>query len=88
MKNLKLPTFNYGFMPTLKFGCGLASAIGEDLTSICGDKHVMVISDPGVIAAGLTDAVMASLNKQSVAVDLFDDVVATDLDVREMAHLP
>jgi alcohol dehydrogenase class IV len=61
-------------MPTLKFGCGLASAIGEDLTSICGDKHVMVISDPGVIAAGLTDAVMASLNKQSVAVDLFDDV--------------
>jgi alcohol dehydrogenase class IV len=74
MKNLKLPAFNYSFMPTLKFGCGLASATAEELTSICADKHVMVISDPGVIAAGLTDAVLASLKKQGFAVDLFDDV--------------
>ena len=74
MKNSKIPAFTYSFMPTLKFGSGLASAIGEDLTSVCDDKHVMVISDPGVIAAGLADAVMASFKKQGVAVDLFDDV--------------
>jgi alcohol dehydrogenase class IV len=61
-------------MPTLKFGCGMASAIAEELTSICADKHVLLISDPGIVGAGLTDAVMASLKKQGFAVDLFDDV--------------
>ena len=74
MKDFKIPAFAYRVAPAIKFGAGLASAIGEELTSICGGNQMLVISDPGVVAAGLADTVTASLKKNGVAVDLFKDV--------------
>ncbi|MGD9236047.1 MAG: iron-containing alcohol dehydrogenase [Desulfobacterales bacterium] len=74
MKNLKIPAFNYSFMPAVKFASGLASEIGEELKAIGAASQVLIISDPGVIAAGLGDTVTASLKKQGVAVDLFNDL--------------
>jgi alcohol dehydrogenase class IV len=69
-----LPTFIYSLRPSIQFGCGLASNIGEELVSICTEKRVLIISDSGVIAAGLADAAMASLKKKSFDVDLFNDL--------------
>ena len=68
-------TFDYRVRPLIKFGYGLASNIGEELISISTKKRVTIISDPGVIAAGLADPVTASLKKHGFAVDLFNEVI-------------
>ena len=66
------PTFTYNLTPSIKFGCRLASKIGEELISVCAVKRVLIVSDSGVVAAGLADAVMASLKRNGFAVDLFN----------------
>ena len=71
-KDRMMLTFSYHFTPSIKFGCSLASKLGEELISVCDEKRVLIISDPGVIAAGLADAVLASLKKNGVAVDLHE----------------
>jgi alcohol dehydrogenase class IV len=68
------PSFTYNLTPSIKFGCGLASKIAEELISICTKKRVLIISDPGVIAAGLADAVVDSLKTNGFVVDLFGDL--------------
>ena len=67
-------TFSYHLTPSIKFGCSPALKIGEELISVCAKKRVLIISDSGVIAAGLADAVMASLKKNGFTVDLFNDL--------------
>jgi alcohol dehydrogenase class IV len=67
-------TFSYHLTPPIKFGCSLASKIGEELISVCTEKRVMIVSDSGVSAAGLADAVMASLKRNGFAVDLFNEL--------------
>jgi alcohol dehydrogenase class IV len=69
-----LPAFTYNLAPSIKFGCGLAAKIGEELVSRCDQKRVVMISDPGVVGAGLTDMAGASLKKNGFAVDLFSDL--------------
>jgi alcohol dehydrogenase class IV len=68
-----IPTFSYHLTPSIKFGCSLASKIGEELIAVGAAKRVLIISDPGVIAAGLADGVTASLKKNGFGVDLFND---------------
>ena len=66
--------FTYNLIPSLKFGCGLTANIGEELALQCEPKRVVLISDPGVVAAGLTEAAMVSLKKNGFGVDLFSDL--------------
>ena len=69
-----IPSFTYNLAPSIKFGCGLAAKIGEELISRCDEKRVVMISDPGVVGAGLTDMASTSLRKNGFAVDLFSDL--------------
>jgi alcohol dehydrogenase class IV len=69
-----LPFFTYNLAPSIKFGCGLAAKIGEELESRYDGKRVVMISDPGVVGAGLTDRAEASLKKNGFAVELFSDL--------------
>ena len=69
-----IPPFTYNLNPSIKFASGLASKIGEELVSRCDEKRVVMISDPGIVGAGLTDLAGASLKKNGFAVDLFSDL--------------
>ena len=69
-----LPSFTYNLAPSIKFGCGLAAKIGEELAPRYDQKRAVMISDPGVVGAGLTDNVGASLKKNGFKVDLFSDL--------------
>jgi alcohol dehydrogenase class IV len=73
-KDLMIPSFTYNLTPSIKFGCGLASKIGAELASLCGEKRVVLISDAGVVGAGLADIAVASLKKNGFVVDLFRDL--------------
>ena len=68
------PTFSYRLTPSIQFGCGLAANIGEELSSVCTAKQVLIITDAGVSAAGLADAAMVSLKKNGNSVDLFNSL--------------
>lgn len=67
-------SFNHSLAPAIKFGAGLATRLAKELVPICTDRQVLIISDPGVIAADLVDPVMASLKKHGFSVDLFNDI--------------
>lgn len=69
-----IPSFTYNLNPSIKFGCGLAAKIGKELVSRCDEKRVVMISDPGVVSAGLTEMAGASLKKNGFVVDLFSDL--------------
>jgi alcohol dehydrogenase class IV len=69
-----LPAFTYNLAPSIKFGCGLAARIGKELAPRCDEKRAVMISDPGVVGAGLTDMAGASLKENGFAVDLFSDL--------------
>jgi alcohol dehydrogenase class IV len=68
------PSFAYHLILSIKFGCSLASTVGEEITSIGAAKRVLLISDPGVIKAGLADALIDSLKRNGLGVDLFSDL--------------
>ena len=69
-----IPSFTYDLTPSIKFGCGLAAKIGEELALQCEPKRVVIISDTGVVGAGLIDGVMTSLKKNGFGVELFSDI--------------
>ena len=68
-----IPSFTYNLAPSIKFGCGLAAKIGEELVSRYDPKRVVMISDAGVVAAGLTEKAVASLKKNGFGIELFSD---------------
>ena len=69
-----LPAFTYNLAPSIKFGCGLAAKLGEELAPRFEQKRALMISDPGVVEAGLTYMAGASLKENGFAVDLFSDL--------------
>ena len=59
--------------PRILMGPGCADQIGPELKALKG-KRVLIVTDPGIIQAGLLDRVEPSLKKAGVAVTLFDQV--------------
>ena len=57
----------------IKFGPGASADTGWELKRL-GAKRVMVVSDPGVIAAGITDKVRERIEAEGIETVLFDDV--------------
>ncbi|OPY93152.1 MAG: 1,3-propanediol dehydrogenase [Syntrophaceae bacterium PtaU1.Bin231] len=59
------------------FGNGAVKKMGEEALALCGNgKKVLLISDKGVVGAGLTADAKASLEKSGFEVVLFDRVTA------------
>jgi alcohol dehydrogenase len=56
------------------FGFGVVDRVGREAKAQ-GASHVFVIADPGVVAAGLTGPVIASLKAAGLSHDLYDRVV-------------
>ncbi len=59
--------------PRILMGPGCADQIGPELKALKG-KRALIVTDPGIIQAGLLDRVGPSLKKAGVAVTLFDQV--------------
>jgi alcohol dehydrogenase class IV len=54
---------------------GAAARLGERAKTLCGDQ-VLVVTDAGLVAAGLLEPLQTSLKAAGVAVSVFADVVA------------
>ena len=66
-------SFDYQSLTRLVFGRGKIDSLGE-LVCESGASRVLVVSDPGIVAAGHVQRALDVLNKESVAVSLFDGV--------------
>jgi alcohol dehydrogenase len=65
--------FDYQPRTRIVFGPGKVEALG-DLASELGARRALVISDPGVIAAGHTERGLAALARAGIEAHLFDGV--------------
>jgi alcohol dehydrogenase class IV len=57
----------------IKFGPGASQDAGWELKRL-GVKRAMVVSDPGVIAAGITERVLERIHAEGIETELFDRV--------------
>ncbi len=64
--------FTYG-APALKFGSGAADEVGFDLTTYAA-RRVLLLTDPGVAAAGHAERVAAGIRERGVEVVVYDGV--------------
>lgn len=65
--------FDYTPRTRIRFGPGEIDALGA-LTAELGGSRVLVVSDPGIVAAGHTDRALASLKAKGLETHLFHDV--------------
>jgi choline dehydrogenase len=63
----------FHLVPRIHYGRGAARLAGGVLAEL-GVRHVLLVSDPGVMAAGVVDPVLASLKDAGVAWSTFADV--------------
>jgi alcohol dehydrogenase class IV len=64
--------FTWG-APPLKFGAGAADEIGFDLAGL-GVRRVLVVTDPGVNAAGAPSRIVDALRRYDIEAEVFDGV--------------
>jgi len=69
-------SFNFFPVPTdVHFGAGVSRALPEHIQRL-GAKHVFVVTDPGIKAAGLLEKIEADLSEANLACTVFDTVKA------------
>lgn len=55
------------------FGKNASKQIGEELVNL-GSKHVLIVTDKGIVNAGLLEGIVESIKKQGVSYTIFDEV--------------
>ena len=69
-----LQGFEFPGGPNIAYGDGRVDLIGEDVKNISGTKKAVVVTDPGIVGAGLADVVLKALKKETVEAELFSGV--------------
>ncbi len=60
-------------MPRIRFGAGSLETLGEEVRRLEGSR-VLVVTDPGIVKAGVFEAVKTVLDKAGLAVTAFTEV--------------
>src|SRR5262245_44976885 len=69
----------WSFPTRIVFGAGAAGRTGDEAQRL-GAKSALVVTDKGVVKAGLLEPVVASLRAASVGVAVFDDVLGNPVE--------
>ncbi len=71
--------FSFQLPTRIEFGNGVIQHIGKEAVKI-GGRKVLIVTDPGVLAAGLIEPVIASLNKVNIESVIFGAVETNPRD--------
>jgi len=71
--------FSFQLPTRIEFGNGVAANVGEEAKGL-GGSRALVVTDPGVVSAGLLDPVVDNLKKAEIIVTVFDDVAPNPRD--------
>ncbi|HEX4701681.1 MAG TPA: iron-containing alcohol dehydrogenase [Pseudonocardiaceae bacterium] len=74
----------FHLVPQVHYGRGAARLAGGVLRDL-GVRHVLLVSDPGVMAAGVVDPVLASLKEAGIACSTFTDVRTNPSEIQVAA---
>lgn len=66
-------TFSYELPTKIEFGAGISGRVPERVEE-CGGGRVLLVADPGVLAAGVVDKVTDALENASMPYVLFSDI--------------
>ena len=83
-------TFSYELPTKIEFGVGISERVPERVEE-CGGARVLLVADPGVLAAGVVDKVTDALENASMPYVLFSDIepepeARSIVDGVELAH--
>ena len=67
--------FNFNTSSSIRFGAGLLAQLGDMAVNEIGTR-VLLVTDPGMMATGIVDKALVSLNDAGVEVTLYQDVKA------------
>ncbi|MGH1578452.1 iron-containing alcohol dehydrogenase [Planktotalea sp.] len=67
--------FTFNTSASIRFGAGLLAQLGEIVKEEIGSR-VLLVTDPGMMATGIVDQALASLEGAGVSVTLYKDVAA------------
>ena len=67
--------FIFNTSPSIQFGPGLLSQLGEIVSAGIGNR-VLLVTDPGMMATGIVERALTALKVANVEVTLFSDVQA------------
>ena len=70
------PIANYLMPGNIRFGFGAVNLTGQEAARL-GGTHAFIITDPGVVAAGLVEPVVAALSAAGLAHTLFTCLLYT-----------
>lgn len=76
--------FTFQLYPRLHYGEGAAAKAGPELVRL-GARKALVVTDPGVLAAGVARPVLDSLAAAGVAYEIFSGVETNPTDLQVMA---
>ncbi len=74
-----MKSFSFQLPTRIEFGNGVSSTIDEEVRAL-GGSRALIVTDPGVEAAGLVDPVVARLTKAGVQTVVFDAVAPNPRD--------
>jgi alcohol dehydrogenase len=77
-------TFSFQLPTRIEFGDGLSHRVGEEAKGL-GGTRALVVTDPGVRAAGLVEPVLEDLRQAGIDGLVFDDVSPNPRDL-QVAH--
>ncbi|WP_276357609.1 iron-containing alcohol dehydrogenase [Cohnella caldifontis] len=66
--------FDFGMRTRVAYGIGRSKRIGEDVKSLSGSRHAVLVTDPGLVKLGTAEEIVSALRAHSVEVTLFSDV--------------
>lgn len=70
-----LSAFTHEPSPAMSYGLDRVDALPDDVAALCGaDARVLIVTDPGVAATGIPEAVARRLAAAGLAVEQFDEV--------------
>src|SRR4051794_3718934 len=76
--------FTFQLYPRIHYGEGAAAKAGAELARL-GGKKALVVTDPGVLAAGVARPVLDSLAAAGLGYEIFSGVETNPADVHVMA---
>lgn len=74
-----MKTYSYQLPTRIEFGNGVSSQVGAEAKAL-GATRAMVITDPGVRAAGIVDPILANLAGVGIETIVFDEVAPNPRD--------
>jgi alcohol dehydrogenase class IV len=77
-------TFTFGLGPTIHYGDGAAGLAGPEMKAL-GARRVLLVTDPGVVAAGVTAPVLDSLARAGLEHEVFAGIATNPTDDQVMA---